>query len=54
MFTGLIEKVSTLHGISKSGSKAVLQIELSGFDKLQIGESIAINGICLTLTQLNN
>lgn len=53
MFTGLIEKVSTLHGISKSGNKAVLQIELAGFDKLVIGESIAINGICLTLTQLN-
>lgn len=52
MFTGLIEKVSTLHGINKSGNKAVLQIDLSDFDKLAIGESIAINGICLTLTEL--
>lgn len=53
MFTGLIEKVSTLHEISKSGNKAVLQIDLSGFDDLKIGESIAISGICLTLTQQN-
>ncbi len=53
MFTGLIEKISTLQGISKTGNKAILQIDLAGFDKLVIGESIAINGICLTLTQLN-
>ena len=53
MFTGLIEKISTLQGISRTGNKAVLQIDLAGFDKLVIGESIAINGICLTLTQLN-
>jgi len=53
MFTGLIEKVANVKNflITSNGAK----IEFSAdFDSVKIGESIAINGVCLTMTSINN
>lgn len=53
MFTGLIEKVASVKSflITSNGAK----IEFSAdFDSVKIGESIAINGVCLTMTSVNN
>ena len=53
MFTGLIEKVANVKNflITSNGAK----IEFSAdFDSVKIGESIAINGVCLTMTSVNN
>ncbi|WP_020675843.1 riboflavin synthase [Geopsychrobacter electrodiphilus] len=51
MFTGLIEGSGTLAHIEKNGTLCRIRIntELAQAD-LQLGESIAVNGVCLTLT----
>ena len=53
MFTGIIEKKGkVLANIKqKSGSRLIIS---NLFDDLNEGESIAINGVCLTLLQDNN
>lgn len=52
MFTGIIECVGTVRNISRTGKSLVLEIE-SNFDNYVLGESIAVNGICLTVTRYN-
>lgn len=53
MFTGLIEATGSVVSLERSGSNAKLRIasELVSAKDLQLGESIAVNGVCLTLTQ---
>tara|TARA_R110002126_G_scaffold239409_1_gene382684 strand:- start:108979 stop:109626 length:648 start_codon:yes stop_codon:yes gene_type:complete len=48
MFTGLVEKCGTVVSQEKhdSGTRLILEAR---FDSLVIGESIAVNGVCLTL-----
>jgi len=53
MFTGLIEAVCTVMSVRRSESTMLLTIdlgELAGDSK--IGDSIAINGVCLTIARL--
>ena len=51
MFTGLIEEVGTLRAVRRGAHSAVLSIGaetvLSG---LKTGDSVAVNGVCLTVT----
>ncbi|MGM9453026.1 riboflavin synthase [Legionella bozemanae] len=48
MFTGIIEKKGTV--ISNSNHDGAHRLVISSaFEQLQIGESIAVNGVCLTL-----
>lgn len=55
MFTGLIEEVGTLRGVSSSGEGMVLHINASGImDDLKIGDSVSVNGVCLTATSLSD
>ncbi|BCA79807.1 riboflavin synthase [Desulfuromonas sp. AOP6] len=50
MFTGLIQDVGTLLKIHKGGASFQLTVSTHfPLDDLSIGESIAVNGICLTL-----
>src|SRR5512136_2308789 len=50
MFTGIIEKIGTVKRITRSGADAVLTTEiLGGFERLTPGESIAVDGACLTV-----
>ena len=54
MFTGLIEEVGIVKSISKKSKSAVLAI--SGnviFEDMKIGDSIAVNGVCLTVTSFS-
>ena len=53
MFTGLIEKVSKLKNITLTNKGAVLSIE-NPFDDVKLGDSIAINGVCLTVSRIEN
>ena len=48
MFTGLIERKAKVITHLDKGSSSRLVIA-ADFDKLQTGESIAVNGVCLTL-----
>jgi len=52
MFTGLIQNIGTVRSLDRQGGSASLQIasDLVGED-LQLGESIAVNGVCLTVTR---
>lgn len=55
MFTGLIEEIGTIKGIQKGRQSSVLEIIASKvLDHTQIGDSIATNGICLTVTHLSS
>lgn len=51
MFTGLIEAVGTVRSIHRQGEGGRLAISSSLVHQdLQLGESIAVNGACLTVT----
>lgn len=52
MFTGIVEEVGTIVSISKGAqsSKLTLQGSLI-FEDMHIGDSIAVNGVCLTVTE---
>ena len=53
MFTGIIQQVCTVKALSKSGDSAALTIDLGQLAKqAKTGDSIAINGVCLTVTKL--
>jgi len=55
MFTGIIEEVGVIKQISNQGGKRYLTIACSKINSdLKIGDSIACNGICLTLTQFTS
>ena len=54
MFTGIVEEIGTIRHISR-GSSVTLTI---GCEKVlegtKLGDSIAVNGTCLTVTRMNN
>ncbi|MGO4527591.1 riboflavin synthase [Paenibacillus sp. 2TAF8] len=53
MFTGLVEEVGQIRRIGRKGEALVLNIEASVImDDLKIGDSVAVNGVCLTATTL--
>ncbi|SDW32053.1 riboflavin synthase [Paenibacillus sp. CF384] len=54
MFTGLIEEIGTLKKTHKQGEAMVLTIEAPQILKdAAIGDSISVNGVCLTVTELS-
>ncbi|MHC4871162.1 MAG: riboflavin synthase [Planctomycetota bacterium] len=54
MFTGLIEAVAEIDNISVKGGGIEIQIDVSGLKCLpEVGASIAVNGVCLTVTKLH-
>ena len=55
MFTGLIQEVGKVKGITKSQDFAQIEILCSQvLPGLVIGDSIAVNGVCLTATKVNS
>ena len=53
MFTGIIEEVGTLRAVRRGAHSAVLTIGASQvLSDLKIGDSVAVNGVCLTATGL--
>lgn len=53
MFTGLIEKVGTVSRVTESPAGRELRIDAAYAD-LALGESIAINGACLTVREFGD
>lgn len=54
MFTGLIEEVGTLQSVSRQGEAMVLGIRARRIlEDVKIGDSIAVNGVCLTVIQFD-
>lgn len=55
MFTGIIEEQGKIKSIAKGSSSAVLTIEASKvLEDVHIGDSIAVNGVCLTCTSFTS
>jgi riboflavin synthase len=55
MFTGLIEDIGTIVKVVKNGEGALITINCSvALEDLKLGDSISIDGVCLTITQLQN
>lgn len=53
MFTGIVEEVGTIRNIKRGQHSAVLTIQAKTvLEETRIGDSIAVNGICLTVTRL--
>lgn len=54
MFTGLIETICRVISVRRSSNAMELTIDLDKLaDDSNIGDSIAINGVCLTITRLD-
>lgn len=51
MFTGLIEEVGTLASVQKKAKGARIAVRTK-LDRLAIGESIAVNGVCQTIVEV--
>ncbi|MBO2945071.1 riboflavin synthase [Paenibacillus sp. F411] len=55
MFTGLIEEIGEMRRIGRNGEAMVLAISASRImDDLKLGDSVAVNGVCLTATSIEN
>ena len=55
MFTGLIEETGTINEIQLSQNGAEIKISAKKvFDDLKIGDSISVNGVCQTVTKIQN
>ncbi|MCL4494331.1 MAG: riboflavin synthase [Firmicutes bacterium] len=53
MFSGLVERVGSIQNVQTvtDSPSSVLTVFCEGWDALQEGESVSINGVCLTVTQ---
>lgn len=51
MFTGIVEDIGRIAGVEGRGGDLRLTIAVAGpaYDDLRLGESIAVNGVCLTV-----
>ena len=54
MFTGIIEDVGTVGALTRAGSGAVARIETRFSKDLVLGESVAVDGCCLTVTKFDD
>lgn len=53
MFTGIVEEVGSIKGIAQGSKSAVLTIEAAKvLEGSKVGDSIAVNGVCLTATTI--
>lgn len=54
MFTGIVEEIGTIQNIQKGRHSAILSIQADLIlSDLKIGDSVAVNGVCLTATSLS-
>lgn len=56
MFTGIIQAVGEIESVELSGGGVRLRITPGslGLDDIKTGDSISVNGVCLTITALTN
>lgn len=53
MFTGLVEEVGKIKHLNSGGKASILTIQGNKIlEDLKIGDSVAVNGVCLTVTQI--
>lgn len=56
MFTGIIENTGRIVAVEKRGDDLLLQVDVNQLaqKQLQLGDSIAVNGVCLTMAKRDN
>ncbi|MGV8906916.1 MAG: riboflavin synthase [Acetobacterium sp.] len=55
MFTGIIEEIGKITGIHKGDKSSKLTIQGNAiFEDLKLGDSVGVNGVCLTVTAFQN
>ncbi|GAE28936.1 riboflavin synthase [Alkalihalobacillus hemicellulosilyticus] len=55
MFTGIIEEVGTIKDVRQSGDEMVMVIQAKTvLQDVQLGDSISVNGVCLTVTEFTD
>lgn len=54
MFSGIVEEAAEVVRIEKEGSNVNITMRCSFTDELKIDQSVAHNGVCLTVVSLNN
>ena len=55
MFTGIIEEIGTIRGIKRGNRSVVLEVQAKKvLEDLHVGDSIATNGVCLTVISFAN
>ena len=52
MFTGLVEAIGTVIALESKGEQARLTLDIPFASELALGDSVAINGCCLTVANL--
>lgn len=53
MFTGIIEEMGTVLSVTKSSTEAHIIINANKiFEDLKLGDSVAVNGVCLTASEI--
>ena len=52
MFSGIIERLSKIRQTARQDSTLILTLE-TGYPDLELGESIAVNGVCLTVVEFD-
>jgi riboflavin synthase len=54
MFTGIIQGLGTVRKMTRKGQDAVIGVQtLLPLNDLKRGDSVAVNGVCLTITELS-
>ena len=54
MFTGIVEEMGVLKSIRKGAHSAILEIQAKVvLEDIHLGDSIAVNGVCLTATSFS-
>lgn len=54
MFTGIIERVGKIKKLTKQGSNLHIEIKSDVSSELKIDQSVAHNGVCLTVVEVKN
>lgn len=52
MFSGIVEEAARVTGVSRDGGNIELSISCSFADELHVDQSVAHNGVCLTVTEV--
>lgn len=54
MFSGMVEEAAEVKGVERSGSNVNLEIGCSFAGELKIDQSVAHNGVCLTVVSISD
>ena len=54
MFPGIVEEIGTVKAVQRSGNTSYIRIQAEKvLEDAHLGDSIAVNGVCLTVTDMN-